>query len=95
MKQELQLGEYDEELMQYEVLSGLTAEDRIAFPEENLREGMATADMAEMNAMGDEEMTEDGMMPEEGYMPDEGVMTEEMMPEEGAAPEEGGEGGVG
>ncbi|MBQ6469767.1 MAG: efflux RND transporter periplasmic adaptor subunit [Lachnospiraceae bacterium] len=103
VKQELQLGEYDEELMQYEVLSGLTAEDRIAFPAENLREGMATADMAEMNAMGGEEMPEDGMMPEEEYMPDEemmpeeGVMTEEMMPEEGVMTEEmmPEEGGVG
>ena len=39
-KREVTLGEYDEELMEYEILDGLTTEDYIAFPEEGIKEGM-------------------------------------------------------
>ena len=49
IKQEITLGEYNEDLMEYEVTGGLAAEDRIAFPEESLTEGMPTADMADMS----------------------------------------------
>ncbi|MBE5997314.1 MAG: efflux RND transporter periplasmic adaptor subunit [Lachnospiraceae bacterium] len=101
VKQPLTLGEYNEELMQYAVESGITADDRIAFPAEGLREGMPTADMADMQVMDDEGMMEEGM-PDEGMyeegMPGEGMMEEEM-PDEGMYEEdmmEGpGEGGVG
>lgn len=47
---ELTLGEYDENLMKYEILDGLTAEDYIAFPEGELAEGMAvTRNVDQMN----------------------------------------------
>ena len=37
-KRPVKLGEYDEELMQYEITSGLTKKDRIAMPEESEEE---------------------------------------------------------
>lgn len=39
-KHEVTLGEYDENMMQYEILSGLTKEDYIAYPEDRIKEGM-------------------------------------------------------
>ena len=41
-KKAVVLGEYNEELMEYEILEGLTAEDAITFPEESLKEGLIT-----------------------------------------------------
>lgn len=41
-KRKVELGEYDEELSEYEIKSGLKAEDAIAFPMEGLYEGVAT-----------------------------------------------------
>lgn len=41
-KQSVELGEYDDVLMKYEIKSGLTADDYIAFPEDRLTEGMET-----------------------------------------------------
>lgn len=41
-KRSVELGAYDEEEMKYEILSGLTEEDYIAFPEDRLVEGMIT-----------------------------------------------------
>lgn len=38
-KRELTLGDYDEEMMQYQILDGLTTEDYIAFPSEGYQEG--------------------------------------------------------
>ena len=49
-KREVSLGEYDEYMMQYEVLSGLSLEDAIAFPDESFTPGMRTAPMSEMPA---------------------------------------------
>ena len=42
-KREVTLGEYQEDLMKYEILDGLTEEDYIAFPTEELSEGMAVS----------------------------------------------------
>lgn len=39
-KREVQLGDFDEEWMRYEIIDGLTLEDYIAFPDERLSEGM-------------------------------------------------------
>lgn len=39
-KREVTLGEYDEDLMKYQILDGLTADDYIAFPEEGYEAGM-------------------------------------------------------
>lgn len=44
-KRSVELGEYDEEMMTYQILSGLTEEDYIAFPEERLTEGMSAVDI--------------------------------------------------
>ena len=41
-KKPLELGEYDESLDSYEIISGITLEDYIAFPEPDLVEGLAT-----------------------------------------------------
>ena len=43
-KRTVVLGQYDEEKGEYEIADGLTEEDSIAFPADNLQEGMATAD---------------------------------------------------
>ncbi|MBQ9959237.1 MAG: HlyD family efflux transporter periplasmic adaptor subunit [Oscillospiraceae bacterium] len=42
VKQSVELGAFNEMSFEYEILSGLTAEDYIAFPSEELREGMRT-----------------------------------------------------
>lgn len=39
-KHEVTLGEYDEYNMQYEIVSGLTKDDYIAYPEDRIKEGM-------------------------------------------------------
>lgn len=41
-KRKVELGEYDEELCMYEVVSGLSPDDYIAFPENRIKEGMKT-----------------------------------------------------
>ncbi len=46
-KRVVELGEYDAELGQYEILSGLTEDDYIAFPMEGLYEGVTTVTNAE------------------------------------------------
>lgn len=46
-KRTVKLGEYDESACRYEIVSGLTQEDYIAFPEERLTEGMATSSFSE------------------------------------------------
>lgn len=43
VKKTVELGDYDENMMKYEILSGITEEDFIAFPEETLTEGKTTA----------------------------------------------------
>lgn len=40
-KKTVTLGDYDEDLMKYEIVSGLTADDYIAYPEDGLTEGSA------------------------------------------------------
>ncbi len=46
-KRIVELGEYDENMGQYEILSGLTEEDLIAFPMEGLYEGVTAVTNAE------------------------------------------------
>jgi len=57
-KRSLSLGEYNAEMDTYEVLDGLTAEDCIAFPDENLKEGMICVDYA--SYVPEESVTEAG-----------------------------------
>lgn len=89
-KREVELGEYDEELGEYQILSGLKEDDAIAFPMEGLYEGVATVtDASEVDYdsplynQGGEEQPEDGEIPEDGdMMPEDGVL-----PEDGETPE--------
>ena len=57
-KRSLSLGSYDEMLDQYEVLSGLTAQDYIAFPDDTLSAGMAVSYFDE-TSFGDEAIYDD------------------------------------
>ena len=41
-KKIIELGEHDEELFKYEIVKGLTLEDKIAFPEETFKKGLKT-----------------------------------------------------
>jgi HlyD family secretion protein len=52
-KRSVTLGAYDSDLDEYEILSGLTAEDYIAFPEDGLSEGM-TVTYYDESSFGDE-----------------------------------------
>lgn len=57
-KRAVELGDYDEDLMRYQIKSGLTDDDYIAFPEDRLTEGMATAitsiEFEDVTPVGDE-----------------------------------------
>ncbi len=92
-KRPVVLGEYNEEMMEYVITSGLALTDAVAFPEEGLREGMPTADISEMPVDDGGMMTEDGMM--EDGMPEDGMMMDEGMPEDGMMEEIPEEQGVG
>ena len=72
-KKKVTLGEYDEELDEYQIKSGLSKDDYIAFPENNLKEGMKTTRNASEAA---EQST--GVNGEEGDFED----TTEIMPED-------------
>lgn len=65
-KRTVELGEYDEVNMKYEILSGLTEEDYIAFPEDRITEGMtATRNIEDIpvdDGMADDGMIDDGMI---------------------------------
>lgn len=76
-KRKVVLGEFDEDLSCYEIKEGLTEGDLITYPEEMLKEGMATANGA--NGM----MGYTGAVSEEeidlGGMEEEGIMMEESL----------------
>ena len=91
-KREVELGEYDESLSEYEILSGLTDEDAIAFPMDGLYEGVTTVtDASEVdydaplyNQGGEEDedmpagdMIDGGGMSEEDFMGEDGEMMDE------------------
>ncbi len=73
-KREVQLGEYDSELMRYEILAGITTDDYIAFPEDRFKEGMKTTHSYDELLKYEEEMggsDEKGVDdPEAGQDPD-------------------------
>ena len=78
------LGEYDEDVMEYQILDGLTEEDYIAYPEEGYQEGMAaTRNIDQAGGYEDEdggEDLEDGyeeMYPEDADMEDVDMMEED------------------
>lgn len=67
-KRSVTLGGYDEELDTWEILSGLTADDYIAFPQETLSEGMGTVKADEVPAI--DPGYDPGLNPGEAYIPD-------------------------
>lgn len=92
-KRTVELGEYDENLDEYEIVSGLTLDDYITWPMPGLYEGVTTVTNAEevdySSPLYNQESTEymdEGMpmedgMSVDGMMGDESVMETEMMPE--------------
>lgn len=57
-KKSVILGQYDENLMEYEIADGLTEEDAVTFPEESLREGLKT-EITTDGSMGNQVLIED------------------------------------
>ncbi|MCI7275630.1 MAG: efflux RND transporter periplasmic adaptor subunit [Cuneatibacter sp.] len=53
-RRSVELGEYDADQMTYEIVSGLSAEDYIAFPSEDITEGAQTAHYSDAFLGGDE-----------------------------------------
>ena len=72
-KRKVELGVYDAELDQYEILSGLTVDDYIAYPDETLREGMGVVRYDDNQFMagvyGDDGYADDGYV-DDGYVDD-------------------------
>ncbi len=65
-KRKVQIGELDPDMQTYEILSGLTAEDYIAFPAEDLKEGMTCVEGGYVDVPEDPNMGFEGG---EGVMP--------------------------
>jgi HlyD family secretion protein len=71
-KRSVVLGEYDEGLGEYEIISGLTEDDSIAFPDDTLEEGLPTT--TDMSAMYDSiEELDDSVYDDSLYMEDTGL----------------------
>ena len=66
-KRKIELGEYDENMMQYQILSGLTEDDYIAYPEDRVKEGMKVTHNYEDVVIDD---TEDGGSIDDGSYDD-------------------------
>lgn len=89
-KRALILGEYDSENDSYQIISGITAQDYIAYPSENFREGMPTTlDQYSSSGTEDPGMTGDGTIG--GGDQGDGII---MPPGDGDGYTEGGDGFV-
>lgn len=66
-KRKIELGEYDENMMRYQILSGLTEDDYIAYPEDRVKEGMKVTHNYEDVVIDD---TEDGGSIDDGSYDD-------------------------
>ncbi|HIY01317.1 MAG TPA: efflux RND transporter periplasmic adaptor subunit [Candidatus Blautia faecipullorum] len=79
------LGQYDEDLAEYEIADGLTKNDYIAYPSELLTEGMATTtNSAAAQAEGlDMVPADDGMYSDDAALEEEMLMDDAGMPEDG------------
>lgn len=60
-KRKIELGEYDENMMRYQILSGLTEDDYIAYPEDRVKEGMKVTHNYEDVMIDDTGMMESSM----------------------------------
>lgn len=74
-KRKVELGEYDENLMEYEVVSGLSQEDCIAWPNNSLQEGMKCT-VTSVDAMISQGISNDTS---DNYYNDDGNMNDGMM----------------
>lgn len=97
-KRSVILGQYDENLGEYEIADGLTKKDYIAYPSELLTEGMQTttnsASAVDMNPVDSEglegEVLEEDSTLNEGTTADDGTVSEEeAVPEDMGMPEDG------
>lgn len=88
-KRKVTVGEYDEGLDTYEILSGLTEDDYIAFPDVNVKEGNKTTTNYEdiIDQMNDQGESFDGGMSDDGMIDD--GMYENAMPDGEMIPEDG------
>ena len=84
-KRKVELGEYDENMMRYQILSGLTEDDYIAYPEERVKEGMKvthnyediqTDDTANDDGSMDDGSNDDGSV-DDGSISDDGMNLDE------------------
>lgn len=78
-KRTVELGEYDEMMDQYQILSGLTEEDYICWPMDGLYEGVSTVTNIEEQVWNPE--IEDDVMMDEGMMDEYYDMGTEFMEE--------------
>lgn len=71
-KRKVELGEYDENLMRYQILSGLTEDDYIAYPEDRVKEGMKVTHNYEDVVIDDtvEDATGEDSLYDDGYTDD-------------------------
>ncbi len=67
-KRRVEVGAFDEMTESYEILSGLTAKDRIAFPDETVHAGMRATETA-FTDPNEQPMPEDG----DSFLPDNGM----------------------
>lgn len=106
MKAEVKLGEYDENMDEYEITSGLTEESLIACPSKNLYEGVKTVTNFEEANFSEGGMSDWGeagelgsFMPEEGelgsFMPEEGEFEDNAIDYENEGLDNGGDGNNG
>ncbi len=73
-KVKIEIGEYDSDMMEYEVLSGISESDYIAYPEDRLLEGMKTTHNYEDVMLEDDVYQDGGFMDMDGdiYLDDVG-----------------------
>lgn len=74
-KRSVTLGDYDQELGEYEIKKGLTKDDCIAFPSEDLEEGMTVEISDQMQIPTEDQEDQDGLGPEgaEEVIDDSGI----------------------
>lgn len=85
-KRKVTLGSYDEMLDQYEIVEGLTEDDYIAFPEEDLKSGMKTTkNVEEALAEEDTEMSEENMGEDGDYIDQDIDMMDDGMMDDGVS----------
>lgn len=90
-KRSVILGQYDENLGEYEIADGLEKSDRIAYPSETLTEGMSvTTNSAALNEGVDMMPAEDGAVSDDMMMSgDDGMTGEDIIMDDEGMPEDG------